>query len=144
MTIPTTTQSPLLLGCGDIIVIIWGFYFLTHYEIWLFKFEPLNVKAFYLTSSELVILQLLGKSTVACSTIIPVYPEGLGSIFILPVWTLTGTLTTKWILLCYPGKSSHLERIAGRGITHLEKWIESLRSRLCYWPHKQPQANHLN
>ena len=82
------------------------FYFLRHDEIWLFKFEPLSAVAFYLTSSELMILQLLGKPTVACSTIIAVYPEGLCSVFILPVWNLTRTLSTKWILVCYPGKSS--------------------------------------
>ena len=106
---PTMIRKSLLLGCGDtivIIIIIIIFYFLRHDEIWLFKFEPLSAVAFYLTSSELVILQLLGKPTVACSTIITVYPEGLCSVSILPVWNLTRTLSTKWILVCYPGKSS--------------------------------------
>ena len=105
---PTRTRRSLLFGYGDTIVIIlvFFFYFLRHDEIWLFKCEPLSAMAFYLTSSELVLWQLLGKPTVVCSTRIAVYPEGLCSVFILPVWKLTRTLTTKWILVCYPGKTS--------------------------------------
>lgn len=38
-----------------------GCYSLKHFEIWLFKFEPLNLKSFCLTSSELVILTAVGQ-----------------------------------------------------------------------------------
>ena len=114
---PIFFRRPLQLGheghCCSVMVILllllllfFFFYFLRHDKIWLFKCEPLSAMAFYLTSSELVLWQLLGKPTVACSIRIAVYPEGLCSVFILPVWNLTRTLTTKWILVCYPGKTS--------------------------------------
>lgn len=145
MTIPPTTQRSFLWGCSGVIVIIFfGCYSLKHFEIWLFKCEPLNLKSFYLTSSELVILQLLGKSTVASITIITVYPESWCSIFILPVRNITRTLTTMWILLCYPRKSSHWKHAPGSGIRHLEKHSECLHSQLCYWSHRQLHANPWN
>lgn len=69
-----------------------------------------------------------------------VYPESLCSIFILPVRNIMRTSTTTWILLCYPRKSSHWKHAPGSGIGHLEKQ----RSQLCYWSHRQPQANPWN
>lgn len=138
-------QRSLLWGCNGVIVIIFlGCYSLKHFEIWLFKCEPLSLKSFYLTSSELVILQLLGKSTVASITIITVYPESWCSIFILPVSNRTRTLATMWILLCYPGSSTHWKHTPGSGIRHLEKHTECLHSQLGYWSHRQPQASPWN
>lgn len=132
----------MLWGCSDIIVII--FWLLFPDALWNMTIRIWNLKSFYLTSSELVILQLLGKSTVACITIIAVYPESLCLIFILPVWNRTRTLTTKWILLRYSRKSCHWKHITGKRIRHQEKWIEYLYSQLCCWSHEQPEANHLN
>lgn len=65
------------------------------------KCKAWNRKTFYLTSSELVILQLLGKSTVASITIITVYPESSCSVFFSSYMKWNKDLNHEF----YPGKN---------------------------------------
>lgn len=106
------------LGVVMVLLLLFGgCYSQMHFEIRFFECEPLNLKSFYLTSSELVISQLLGKSAGACSAVITVYPES--SIFLLPVCDTARTFTGVDLPGC-PRKRRPWRHVFGRGVGRSE------------------------